>query len=263
MIAGAAEPEQVASLLTRLKDPNRFGGAFVLPGVSRDDPAFKDNVYWRGRIWPTFNYLVWQGLRRYGEDEAAGALADHSFALFQRSWSAGRLCPENFNAETGEALDQPDTEGFYSWGALMALLGVARVMDIGPWRGWEIVNDGATASLGPLASPIGQVVVSIADGVLTLSRGGRRLLATNIRGPISHLHFSENGISLTLPPTSAAGAFLHFPSVEAGRLRRVLLDGRPTAYAPLEAGIAVANLQPAPTRRQLELCLRPASDPCA
>lgn len=197
------------------------------------------------------------GLRRYGEDEAADALADRSFALFQHSWSARRLCPENFNAETGEALDQPDTEGFYSWGALMALLGVARVMDIGPWRGWELVNDGATASLGPLESPIGQVVVAISDGILTLSRGGQRLLVTNIRGAISHIRFAENEISLTLPPIAPENAFLHFPGIESKHVRHLLLDGRPTAYTPIDAGITIA-VQCASVRLQVELALAPA-----
>jgi len=255
MIAGAAAPEQIMSLLAHLEDPNKFGGALGLPGVSRDDPTFKDNVYWRGRIWPTFNYLVWQGLRRCGEDKAADALADRSFALFQQSWSARRLCPENFNAESGEALDQPDTEGFYSWGAIMAMLGVARVMDIGPWRGWEVVNDGATASLGPLESPIGQVVIAISGGILTLSRGQQRILVTNIRGAISDIRFGEHEIALTLPQISAQNAFVHFPNVEPKSVRHLLLDGRTAAYAAFDAGIAVADLHCAANQRRVELLL--------
>ncbi|SRR5271165_2447190 len=256
MIAGAVTPDQIASLLAHLDDPNKFGGVFGLPGVSRDDCAFKDNLYWRGRIWPTFNYLVWQGLRRCGENAAANALADRSFALFEQSWSNRRLCPENFNAETGEALDQPDTEGFYCWGALMALLGVARTMDIGPWRGWEITNEGE-ARLGPIASPVGQVVVSIQDGVLTLARGGQRLLVTNILGPFSQIQFGENVISLTVPPISAEGAFLNLPEIEPGSVYQLLIDQRPAAYAPFDAGVSIANLPCSSEPRAIELTYRP------
>jgi putative isomerase len=71
MVAGAATPAQVQALMEHLADPTKFGGAPGIPGVSRDDPAFKDNRHWRGRVWPPLNYLVWQGLRRCGEDEAA------------------------------------------------------------------------------------------------------------------------------------------------------------------------------------------------
>lgn len=75
LLCGAATDDQRAHLLKHLDDPQWFGGAFGLPSVSRDDPALKDNVYWRGRIWPILNFLVWSGLRRAGELEAASRLA--------------------------------------------------------------------------------------------------------------------------------------------------------------------------------------------
>jgi putative isomerase len=259
MLAGAATREQIAALLAHLENPAKFGGEFTIPGVSRDDPAFKDNTYWRGRIWPTFNYLVWQGLRRCGADAAANALADRSFSLFQRSWDGRRLCPENYNAETGEALDQPDTERFYSWGALMALLGVARTMDIGPWRGWEITNHGEATILGPISSPVGQAVVSIEGGVMTLSKGVRRLLATNIPGAISQLRFGEGAISLALPPMqNADGAFLHFPDIRPERIFNVLVDGRFTTCAPLDGGSALRDLPSVSKSIEVALFLRDA-----
>ena len=57
LAAGAANADQAASLLDHLHDPATFGGRYVVPSVSRDDPAFADNTYWRGRIWPPLNYL--------------------------------------------------------------------------------------------------------------------------------------------------------------------------------------------------------------
>jgi putative isomerase len=256
MLAGAATPEQVTALLAHLNDPAKFGGEPGLPGVSRDDPAYKDNRYWRGRIWPTFNYLVWQGLRRCGEHAAANALANRSFALFRRSWEASRLCPENYNAETGEPLDQPDTERFYSWGALMAVLGVNRIMDIGPWLGWELTNDGAAARLGPIASPVGQVTVAIEDGVLTLAKGKQRMLVSNVRGSISQLHFGERAISLVMPAKVEKGTFLHFPSVSPDSLPSVLVDGKPVGHAELDAGIIVKDLPSASRPSEVELFCR-------
>ncbi len=120
-----------------MADERTFGGPFPIPGTARDDPAAKDNSYWRGRVWPPLNWFVWQGLRRIGRRAEASDLARRSFALFRAAWDTRRLCPENYNAETGEPLDQPDTEGFYSWGALMPAMAVGEVMDHTPWGGWE------------------------------------------------------------------------------------------------------------------------------
>jgi putative isomerase len=122
LLAGAATPEQTQHLLSHLSDPNRFGGAPGLPSVSRDDPALKDNVYWRGRIWPILNWLVWNGLKRANETKAADELLKKSWELFNQSWKTLRLVPENYNPQTGEGLDQPDTDPFYSWSALLAYM---------------------------------------------------------------------------------------------------------------------------------------------
>ncbi len=59
------------SSLAVLNDPKKFGGKWRLPSITRDDPAYHDNVYWRGRVWPPLNYLTYQGLKRAGLDEMA------------------------------------------------------------------------------------------------------------------------------------------------------------------------------------------------
>jgi putative isomerase len=227
LICGAASPEQAQRLLAHLADPATFGGEFVIPGTTRDDPAAKDNSYWRGRIWPPLNWMVWHGLRRNGFDREAARLAEDSVRLFRGAWDERRLCPENFNAETGEPMDQPDTEGFYSWGALLPALGVASVMDINPWAGWELVNDGADATLGPIASPAGAVTVAIEGGVLALRRGSRTLLETNLVGRLSQLRFGEGDIAVTLPPELPAGAWLRFPSLAPDRVLDLRIGDEP------------------------------------
>lgn len=237
MLAGAATPEQVDRLCQHLDDPTAFGGDPVIPGVSRTDPAFGDNSYWRGRIWPPFNYLVYHGLRRYGLDERASALAQRSFALFHSVWESRRICPENYNAETGEPLDQPDTERFYSWGALMAKLGIAAATDVTPWHGWEIANPGEEGELGPFASPLGPVRLAISQGRLSLIQGERTVLDTDVAGRISQLSMMDGMLSLRLPPLERA-CFLRFPHLHAGMKPRASLDGEAVATTE-EGGILV------------------------
>ena len=67
MTAGIATPEQAERMVREhLLDPARFGGDWPVAGTPHEDPAAADNVYWRGRVWPPFNYLVYLGLVRYG-----------------------------------------------------------------------------------------------------------------------------------------------------------------------------------------------------
>jgi len=216
LICGAASAEQIPHLLRHLNDPAKFAGPFSLPSVSRDDPAFADNTYWRGRIWPPLNFIVWHGLRRNGLDAEATRLASESHALFRASWEGARLCPENYNADTGQALDQPDTEGFYGWGVLMPMLGLTAITDVNPWGGWEIINEGADARVGPLQSPAGLVVIERKAGCVTISQAGHTLLSTDVPGRIAYIRLETGFASLMLPATISAGCRIVLPAA-AGR----------------------------------------------
>jgi putative isomerase len=217
LICGAASGEQLPLLLQHLDNSATFAGAYPLPSVSRDDPAFGDNSYWRGRIWPPLNFIVWHGLRRNGLDGRADRLAAESYTLFCASWERARLCPENYNADTGEALDQPDTEGFYGWGALMPMLGLTAITDVNPWGGWEILNEGPDAWIGPLQTPAGMVVIEREAGSVTISQGERiLLLRTDVLGRIAHIRLEDGFVSLSLPATVPAGCSIIVPAA-AGR----------------------------------------------
>ena len=242
LLAGAATPEQAASMVKLLTDPQKFGGEWLLPSVTRDDPAFGDNVYWRGRIWPPLNFLVYHGLKRAGFEAAARALADNSVSLFMAEWSTHGRCPENFNAVTGEACDQPDTDPYYAWGALMPALGVAEVMDVTPWNGWELTH-AADGSLGPILAPGGRAVVETRDGVLTLLLDGTPFLRTNLTGRFRRLSVGALGVQVTVPPTADRrdGTFwLEFPAY-AGRMALAAhLAGAEVAVEAAATGLRVA-----------------------
>jgi putative isomerase len=234
MIAGAARPEQAAAMVAALQDVRKFGGTWLLPSVTRDDPAFDDNVYWRGRIWPPLNFLVWHGLRRYCFDREARELADNGWRLFQGEWRRHRRCPENFNAVTGAAMDQPDTDSFYGWGALMPWLAAAEIADFNPWHGWAITHDGTPFRHGPFRTPAGSATLSGREGVLTLSLNDAPLFATNLRGRIAEIEIGAERIELTLPAIASEGFWIEIrgrdiatASIEGRRItpagRRIVL----------------------------------------
>lgn len=120
LLAGIPDAERAGRMLKNLLDPALFWGEFVIPTISRNDPAFADQQYWRGTIWPPTNYLVGQGLRRYGFYQAAAELAQKSMDLFLATWDTYQLCRENYDSRSGEGGGQR----YQSWGPLFALSGV-------------------------------------------------------------------------------------------------------------------------------------------
>lgn len=221
LLCGAADDAQTAALLRHLDDPRTFASPHPIPNATRDHPAYAENTYWRGRVWPNVNYLTWLGLHRAGLSDRAGRLAESSLALFRRSW-AERIAAENYNAETGAALDQGDTDPFYIWAALLPFMAVEEVCGFSPWDGWCLTN-GPDVTLGPLLTPLGPATVTRAAGRLRLAAGGAPRLETDFPGRLSALRFEAAGFSCTLSASDRPAA-LQLPGAEALAAE---LDGRP------------------------------------
>jgi Trehalase len=132
MLAGVATPEQAKRMVKEhLLSPKQFWGQYVIPTISRDDAAFEDQFYWRGDIWGPTNYLVYEGLNRYGEDEVALQFADKGYDLFMDDWHAHQHTNEQYYAWGGNA----GGDKHYTWGALLCLIPIEQYMDETPWDG--------------------------------------------------------------------------------------------------------------------------------
>jgi neutral trehalase len=93
MMAHAATPEQAHTMIEKhLLNPKEFWGQWVIPSIERDDPAFHDQNYWRGRIWGPMNYLVYLGLCNYDDPRVREELAEKSYALFLKEWTEKTWC---------------------------------------------------------------------------------------------------------------------------------------------------------------------------
>jgi putative isomerase len=101
-----------------------FYGEFVLPSIARNDPAFHDNDYWRGRIWGPMNFLVYLGIRNYQLPDARADLVKKSKDLLMRSWKKDGSIFENYNSVTGQGDDVNSADAFYHWGALLSFLSI-------------------------------------------------------------------------------------------------------------------------------------------
>ncbi len=115
----AAQAERM--LREHLYNPEEFWGEYVLPTIARNDPAYPEQDYWRGRIWGPSNFLTYLALRAGGQEDAARELAQKSLDLFRKEWRENCHTHENYNAELGIGCDSDNSDNFYTWGALLAL----------------------------------------------------------------------------------------------------------------------------------------------
>lgn len=138
LLAGVATPAQAQRMVRdHLLNADEFWGTWVLPSIERSDPAFKEQNYWRGRIWGPMNYLVYLGLKKYHSpliDRARRQLAQKSLALFLKGWKEHGHVHENYNAITGSGDDVKNSDRFYTWGALLGLMSLDEQMGNNPSR---------------------------------------------------------------------------------------------------------------------------------
>lgn len=132
MFAGVASPKQAERMVKEhLLNPKEFWGTYVIPSISRNDPAFPDQFYWRGSIWGLTNYMVYQGLKRYKFDLTSFQFAQKSFDLFMDDWGLNQHNNELYLASGGRGKGDPH----YTFGALLPLIAVEEYIDENPWEG--------------------------------------------------------------------------------------------------------------------------------
>lgn len=138
LLARAATQEQAERMVSEhLYNPAEFWGEWVLPSIARNDPAFPEQDYWRGRIWGPMNFLTYISLRRYDLGQVRRDLVEKSRTLLLKNWCAHGHVLENYNAVTGDmtvAKDRNGGDSFYYWGGL---LGTIALMEAGHYQAPE------------------------------------------------------------------------------------------------------------------------------
>ena len=121
LLPGVA-PERVdRAVQGHLLDPNRFGGRYLLPVSPRDDPAFAEQYYVRGRIWPAQALLVHAALREANRESAAAELARGCLETMRAEWLDEGHLHENYHADTADGDDTAESDPLYSFGLMLAM----------------------------------------------------------------------------------------------------------------------------------------------
>jgi neutral trehalase len=112
LYAGCISKERAEQLVKLLENEHLFGSAYPVPTVPINSSWFEEKRYWQGPTWINTNWLVIDGLRRYGFKDHAAALQESTLELVQKSG-----CYEYFDPLSGQPLGADN----FSWTAALAI----------------------------------------------------------------------------------------------------------------------------------------------
>ena len=233
LVAGIATTKQAKRMVREhLLNPEEFWGKYVIPTISRNDPAFQDQYYWRGDIWGPTNYLVYQAINRYGEDEVALEFAEKSYDLFMEDWQAHQRTNEQYYAWGGSA----GGDVHYTWGALLCLIGMQQFIDENPWDGLRF---------GALQPPReGQLLgvmwkehrydVTIGPALTSVRRDGQTRFDADAGVVVRNYSVTPDGLSFSM--RTARATRIETMEANSGAVS-LMVDGGPARHLPVRDGV--------------------------
>ena len=118
--------QATAMMENHLLNSEEFNTEWMIPSISKKDAAYKDQEYWRGRIWGPMNFLVYLGLLNYDLPAARKILAEKSNKLLMDNVKINGWVFENYNGITGNVTNQEEGrkygDNYYHWGALLGFI---------------------------------------------------------------------------------------------------------------------------------------------
>jgi len=114
LFAGAATRQRAKLMIhEHLLNADEFWLTYPVASYAKTEPDYYQGSHkecnWRGPTWAPTNYMIFQGLRRYGYQAEARELATR---LFNMALLKNPVLREYYNAETGEGLGQTRFWGF-------------------------------------------------------------------------------------------------------------------------------------------------------
>ncbi len=112
LYAGSITAERAEQLVTLLKDSKQFGAEYPVPSVPLNSKWYHEFGYWQGPSWINTNWLIIDGLRRYGYTKEADTLAKKTTELVAKHGPY-----EYFSAKSGK----PAGAKHFSWSAALTI----------------------------------------------------------------------------------------------------------------------------------------------
>ena len=112
LYAGSISKDKAEKIVQHLENEMKFGAPYAAPSVPLDSPEFDEFRYWQGPTWVNTNWLIIDGLQRYGFNDHADALRESTLDMVAKSGFA-----EYFSPLTAEPLGAPN----FSWTAALTI----------------------------------------------------------------------------------------------------------------------------------------------
>ena len=84
LYAGCIPKDKAESIVHLLENAHRFGPSYPVPSAPLDSPWFRTYKYWRGPTWVNMNWLIIDGLKRYGFNDHAEALRESTLEMIEQ-----------------------------------------------------------------------------------------------------------------------------------------------------------------------------------
>lgn len=107
-----------------LYNKEEFDGEYIIPSIARNDPAYPDQDYWRGRIWAPMNYLAYISFKHAGMKKECDYIAEKSEKLILKEWRLHGHVHENYSGDDGMGCNVGNSDKFYHWGGLLAYIAI-------------------------------------------------------------------------------------------------------------------------------------------
>lgn len=95
LYAGCISKERAQHLTKMLLDENTFNSKFPIPTVPINSNWFDQHKYWQGPTWINTNWLIMDGLRRYGFKKEAEHIKQQSIKLVSLNGSREYFSPKD------------------------------------------------------------------------------------------------------------------------------------------------------------------------
>lgn len=112
LYAGTITKERAKMLVDLLNDKHQFAAKYPVPTVPLKSEWFHAHMYWQGPTWINTNWLIIEGLKRYGFDKEADHIREQSIKLY-----AGHGSSEYFSPIDGS----PAGAKNFSWTAALII----------------------------------------------------------------------------------------------------------------------------------------------
>jgi len=127
LFAGVCSESQAEDLVRHLRNPDEFWLKFPIPSVSFDELSFSDDM-WRGPVWINFNYMVIEGLIRYGYLTLADEIKKTTLSEIARWYAEDGVVYEFYDSKASKSPSKLSRKG-------------KQDVKIGGWQVAECIKD--------------------------------------------------------------------------------------------------------------------------